>query len=115
MIDSRNGQKWPSVPGAAGALKIAGKGKEKRKMYKICFRYIGGYEVFYLRFSNKEKAEKYAKEMKNAEKLKRLQSGKNNFHPVTLQAWAVQSASRQKVAERFKNPSPQGKEEKVRK
>lgn len=34
MTDSRNGQKWPSVPGAAGALKMAGR-KEKRMKNEI--------------------------------------------------------------------------------
>lgn len=33
-------------------------------MYKMSFCYIGGYGVFYLRFSSMEEAEKYADEMK---------------------------------------------------
>ena len=33
-------------------------------MYKMSFRYIGGYGVFYLKFSSREEAEKCAKEMK---------------------------------------------------
>ena len=33
-------------------------------MYKMSFSYIGGYGVFYLRFSSREEAEKYADEMK---------------------------------------------------
>lgn len=33
-------------------------------MYKMSFSYIGGYGVFYLKFSSSEEAEKCAKEMK---------------------------------------------------
>lgn len=33
-------------------------------MYKMSFRYIGGYGVFYLKFSAREAAEKCAEEMK---------------------------------------------------
>ena len=33
-------------------------------MYKMSFRYIGGCGVFYLRFSSRKEAEKYADEMK---------------------------------------------------
>lgn len=33
-------------------------------MYKMSFSYIGGYGVFYLKFSSKEEAKKYAEEMK---------------------------------------------------
>lgn len=33
-------------------------------MYKMSFRYIGGYGVFYLKFSTREAAKKYAEEMK---------------------------------------------------
>lgn len=40
MIDSRNGQKWPSVPGAAGALKMAGRKENtmKNEIYKNLLR-----------------------------------------------------------------------------
>ena len=36
MTDSRNGQKWPSAPGAAGALKMAGRKENtmKNEIYK---------------------------------------------------------------------------------
>ena len=33
-------------------------------MYKMSFSYIGGYGVFYLKFSSREEAEEYADEMK---------------------------------------------------
>ena len=38
--------------------------RRKRKMYKMSFSYIGGYGIFYLKFSSREEAEKCAKEMK---------------------------------------------------